>query len=63
MTDRAYPVGRPGGNGRDPRFSIMLALDVAWQLERRGYPHLTNDDLADLQHSLWRFIYGEERSW
>ena len=58
---RRYPAtARPGD---DPRFTLGLVLDVARVLEQHGYPPVKAGlDLADLQQSLYGFLYDTGRS-
>jgi hypothetical protein len=54
-----YPLPRPAG-GRDARFTVGLALDVAAVLTRHHYPPVTTgDDLLHLQRALFTGIYQE----
>lgn len=53
---RAYPLPMPA-DANDARFTIGLMLEVAAELERRGYPKLTGLDFVELQQSLFRFLY------
>ena len=46
----------------DPRFTLVLVLDVAKVLEKHGYPAFTSgnvEDIIELQQALYQFIYRE----
>jgi hypothetical protein len=64
MSDtRTYPLPRPPAGQTDARFTLGLALDVAAQLEKHGYPPVRNRlDFVALQQALFRFIYGGPES-
>lgn len=57
--DRAYPVEPDEGNN-DTRFTMGLLHDVIKVVRAHGYPELTGLDMAELQLSLFCFLYRED---
>jgi hypothetical protein len=59
QTTRNYPVA-PADGDDDPRFTFGLLVDVKDVLEAHGYPEINGIDLAELQLSLFRFLYRDQ---